>query len=248
MPGLDWLTARPIAHRGLHNAARGVVENTASAVAAAIDGGYGIEVDLQLSADGEAMVFHDFTLDRLTFGQGPLAACTAAQLRAVAMRAGNDRIMTLGELLERVGGRTTVVLEIKSGFDGDLRLAEHTARLVRDYAGPIAAMSFDPAVVAGLRHAAPGLPRGIVAERRYDHDEWRGLTPGQRRSLAHLLHLARTRPHFIAYALRDLPALAPFLARHVLGMRLLTWTVRTPAERARAQRHAEQMIFEGLRP
>src|SRR5262245_56772127 len=96
----DWLTARPIAHRGLHDAARGVVENTASAVAAAIAGRYGIEVDLQRSGDGEAMVHHDDALGRLTDGSGALAALTAAELKAVPYRATADRMMTLGELCD----------------------------------------------------------------------------------------------------------------------------------------------------
>ena len=90
MPGLDWLTARPIAHRGLHDAAAGVIENTASAFAAAIAGGYGIECDLQISADGEAMVHHDDALGRLTEGSGRLADMTAAELKAVALQ-GNAR-------------------------------------------------------------------------------------------------------------------------------------------------------------
>ena len=71
MPGLDWLTAQPVAHRGLHDAAAGVIENTASAFRAAIEGGFAIETDLQLSADGEAMVHHDFALGRLTLGVAP---------------------------------------------------------------------------------------------------------------------------------------------------------------------------------
>src|SRR5688500_13074249 len=98
MAGLDWLTARPIAHRGLHDAAAGIIENTPSAVTQAIDGNFGIEVDLQITADGEAVVFHDETLDRLTERQGPLAAMTADALRQVPFRQTGDRIISLGEL------------------------------------------------------------------------------------------------------------------------------------------------------
>src|SRR5450755_26560 len=98
MPGLAWLTARPIAHRGLHDAAEGVIENTASAFTAAIAGGYGMETDLQFSADGEAMVHHDDALGRLTQGQGRLADKAAAEIKAVRFKASQDRILTLGEL------------------------------------------------------------------------------------------------------------------------------------------------------
>jgi len=248
MPGLDWLTARPVAHRGLHDAAAGVIENTASAFAAAIGGGFGIETDLQISGDGEAMVHHDFALGRLTHGSRQLAAMTAAGLKDVPFKATTDRIMTLGELCEFVAGRTPLVIELKSRFDGDRRLVTRTAQVLQSYAGPVAVMSFDPGLVEALRQIAPGLPRGIVAERHYEDDEWRGLTKKQRRQLAFLLHAPRTRPHFVAYDVAALPSVGPLIARTVFGLPLLTWTVRTPEERKRTERWADQMIFEGFRP
>jgi glycerophosphoryl diester phosphodiesterase len=244
----DWLTARPFAHRGLHDAARGVIENTASAFAAAIEGGFGIECDVQLSRDGEAMVHHDPELGRLTIGSGPVAALSAAELKVVDFRDSADRMLTLGELCALVAGRVPLLVEIKSRFSGDMRLTRRVADVLAGYAGPAAAMSFDPALVAALRAMAPQLPRGIVAERRYDHAEWAGITPAQRRTLAFLLHAPRTRPHFVAYAVRDLPSPGPFIARHVFGLPLLTWTVRSDEDRRRAARFADQAIFEGWRP
>ena len=247
----DWLTARPIAHRGLHDAARGIVENTASAVAAAVAAGYGIEVDLQLTRDGDAMVHHDDVLGRLTEGTGRLADLDAAALRQVPFRATADRMMTLGELCDLVGTRTTLVVELKSRFDRDARLVARVAAVLAGYSGPVAAMSFDPYLVAGLRRTAPRLTRGIVAERRFDHSEWRQMTSWQRRGmshlLAHLLHAPMTRPDFVAYRVDDLPAPATRLAR-LCGRPVLTWTVRTPAQRERATEWADQMIFEGFRP
>jgi len=243
----DWLIARPIAHRGLHDAARGIIENTASAVAAAVAGDYGIEVDLQLSRDGEAMVHHDDALGRLTDGSGLLAALSAAELTRIPFRATADRMMTLGELCDLVAARVTLVLEIKSGFDRDARLLARITQVLAAYEGPVAAMSFDPYVVAGLRRMAPRLRRGIVAERRFDHAEWRGMSGWQRRGMAHLLHAPVTRPDFVAYRVDDLPAPATRLA-HAFGLPVLTWTVRTPAQRARAGEWADQMIFEGFRP
>ncbi len=243
----DWLTARPIAHRGLHDAGRGIIENTTSAVAAAVAAGYGIEVDLQVSRDGEAMVHHDDALGRLTDGSDRLADLTAAELKRVPFHATADRMMTLGELVDLVGARVTLVLELKSRFDRDERLIARTAQVLASYAGPVAAMSFDPYLVAGLRRSTPRLTRGIVSERRFDHAEWKGLSAWRRRSMAHLLHAPRTRPDFVAYRVDDLPAPATRLAR-LAGVPVLTWTVRTPAQRARAGRWADQMIFEGLRP
>jgi glycerophosphoryl diester phosphodiesterase len=248
MPGLDWLTARPIAHRGLHDAANGIIENTASAFTAAIDGGFAIETDLQISGDGEAMVHHDFALGRLTLGTRQLAAMTAAGLKEVPFKDTADRILALGELCELVAGRTPLVIELKSRFDGDLRLAQRTADVLMHYTGPVAVMSFDPAVVAGLREFASGLPRGIVAERHYKDSEWYAMSAHQKRSMAFLLHGFRTRPHFVAYHIKDLPSPAPLIARYMFGLPLLTWTVRAEEDRKRANRWANQMIFEGFRP
>lgn len=242
----EWLTARPIAHRGLHDAAAGVIENTPSAFAAAVDAGYGIECDVQVSADGEAMVHHDDALGRLTEGSGELAAMSAVALGKVRFKQGDGRIMMLAELCELVGGRTPLVIELKSRFDGDRRLALRTAAVLAAYQGPAAAMSFDPAMVEALRAAAPTLTRGIVAQRHYE--DWPGLPPRLRRRLAWLTHMSRTRPHFIAYAVRDLPALPPLCARALLSLPLLAWTVRSAAERARTAPYVDQIIFETWRP
>ena len=244
---LEWLTARPIAHRGLHNAAAGVIENTASAFRAAIDGNYGIETDVQISADGEAMVHHDDTLGRLTEGHMALAAMSAAEIRSAKFKATDDRILTLSEFLELVADRVPVVIELKSHFDGDRRLAARVAEVLAAYRGPVAVMSFDPALIEHIRAIAPNLTRGIVAERHYTHHEWDRLSRLEKRRLAFLLHAPSTRPHFIAYAGRDLPALAPFAAR-TFGLPLLTWTIRSEAERTSALRFADQVIFEGFLP
>src|SRR5215470_8372509 len=163
MAGLDWLTARPVAHRGLHG--DGAIENTASAFAAAIAGGYAIETDLQITADGEAVVHHDAALGRLTEGSGRLAAMTAAELKRVPFNDTADRIITLGELLDLVAGRATLVIELKSLRDGDPRLPRRAAQVLAGYTGPAALMSFDPFQVAVVRAAAPGITRGLVAER-----------------------------------------------------------------------------------
>ena len=245
---LDWLTARPVAHRGLHAAASGIIENTPSAFTAAIAGNYAIECDLQITADGEAMVHHDDALGRLTEGNGRLDAMTALDLKHVRYKATADRMITVGELCDLVSGRATLVIELKSRFDGDVRLVTRAAAVLSGYSGPAALMSFDPAQIAALRAVAPNLPRGIVAESQYRHHEWRHLPDNSKRALAYFQHALRTRPQFIAYAVSDLPAAIPLVARTMLGLPLLTWTVRTGEDRKRAARWADQMIFEGFRP
>ena len=240
----DWLTARPVAHRGLHDAAAGVVENTASAFSAAIASRYAIECDLQISADGEAMVHHDAALGRLTDGVGRLDTLTAAQLRKVAFHATADGILTLGELCDLVAGRATLLIELKSRFDGDTRLARRAATALSGYQGAAAVMSFDPDPIAALRALAPKLCRGLVAQRRNRSD-------GDTRSMPALRYVSRVlaaRPAFLAYRVDDLEDPLPRAARRLLGLPLLTWTVRTLADQARADRFADQIIFEGLRP
>lgn len=225
-----------------------MIENTASAFTAAIAGNYGIETDVQISADGEAMVHHDDALGRLTDGSGHLAGMSAADIQAARFKATADRIMTLGELCELTGGRTPLVIELKSHFNGDRRLVQRAAQVLAGYRGPAAVMSFDPGMIEAARIIAPGLTRGIVAERHYGHAEWDRLPASSKTRLAWLLHAGRTRPQFIAYGVKDLPAVAPLVARWVFGLPLLTWTVRSEADRAVARRWTDQMIFEGWRP
>lgn len=244
----DWLTARPVAHRGLHDSARGVIENMPGAVAAAIAGNFAIEVDLQLSGDGEAMVHHDDALGRLTDAAGLVAARSTAELQRVTFKDTSERMMTLGGLCDLVAGRVPLVIEAKSRFDGNTAVVERMRTVLRSYRGPAAVMSFDPEKVVALRALLPDRPRGIVAERRYDSSSWSELTPAQRHGLMNLRHGFRTQPHFVAYHADDLPAPAPWIARNVFGCALLCWTVRTPAQWAKAAAHADQMIFEGFVP
>jgi glycerophosphoryl diester phosphodiesterase len=244
----DWLTARPVAHRGLHDVTRGIVENMPAAALAAANANFAIECDIQLTADGEAMVHHDDALGRLTEGSGALRGKTAAELRAVRFKNTDERMMTLGDLCALVAGRVPLVIEVKSHFDGDRRLVKRMAEVLTAYSGPAVGMSFDPDQVLALRELMPQLTRGIVAEREYTEADWPEASAEQRRGMTYLRHAFRTRPHFVAYWVNELPAAAPWIARNLFGLPLLCWTVRTPEQRARAARHADQMIFEGFLP
>jgi len=246
--GFDWLTARPIAHRGLHDAAHGVIENTAAAVRAAIDGGYGIEIDVQVSADGEAMVHHDDELGRLTEGAGRLDRLSAAELKRVPFRGSTERMLTLGELCDLVDRRATLLVELKSRFDRNRRLPARVAEVLAAYDGPAAPMSFDPRQIAAIRQEAPALVCGIVAAKYRPHPYWDQMPFWMRYGMGYLVTALPARAQFVAYGVAGLPALAPLVARHVFGLPLLTWAVRSTAERDTAKRWADQMIFEGFRP
>src|SRR3954467_8158424 len=213
----DWLTARPVAHRGLHDISRGIVENMPGAVQAAIAGNFSIEVDIQLSADGEAMVHHDHALGRLTEATGPLVEKTATELKALTFKDTAERMMSLSDLCDLVAGRVPLVIEVKSHFDGDRKLVARMAEVLAAYSGPAVGMSFDPDQVLALRELIPQRPRGIVAEREYTEDEWPEASAAQRRGMTHLRHAFRTRPDFVAYWVNELPGVAPWIARKLFG-------------------------------
>ena len=240
----EWLTAHPIAHRGLHDAAVGTIENTPSAFRAAIDAGYGIECDLQISADGEAMVHHDEALGRLTEGAGRLDAMTAAALRRIAFKSTADRMLTLGELCDLVAGRVTLLIELKGRFAGDTRLAARTAEVLAGTSHPIAAMSFDPGLMAALRSLTPKLAIGLAAMK----GDAGASAAGKMSALRYAAQTLAARPQFLAYRVQDLTSAPPLIARNLLRWPVLTWTVRTNEDRARAARYADQIIFEGFRP
>jgi glycerophosphoryl diester phosphodiesterase len=239
MRRLDWLVRRPIAHRGLHGG--GAVENTAGAFEAAAKAGYAIECDLQLSRDGEAMVFHDGTLDRLTLETGLVRERKAEDLKAVAFKKTADRMQTLGELLEQIAGRVPLVIEIKSEWDGDETLAARALDALARYPGPHALMSFDPRIVAAIRERSPDTVRGIVADRGVD--PFYNLLPCARRiELQTMSHLADTQPDFISFHRGDLPW-APVTRFRAAGAPVIVWTVR---DRGQASRYGDQITFEGF--
>lgn len=242
-----WLTARPAAHRGLHDAATGVIENTPTAAVAAVEAGFAVECDVQLTADGEAVVYHDFTLERLTTTAGDVDRLTAGAIAAVSYQATSDRIVTLTSFLDLIAGRVPVFVEIKSRFDGNLALTRRVAEVIGGRSEPLAVMSFDQVVVEALMALAPDRPRGIVASARQAGPTPRSPEGARRRSPANLLHLDDAKPDFLAWRVGDLPHPVPDVARRS-GLPVLTWTVRTPAERQTAAAFADQIIFEGFTP
>jgi glycerophosphoryl diester phosphodiesterase len=241
---------RPIAHRGLHDVSHGRIENTAPAFEAALARGYGIECDLRPARDGTPMVFHDVNLDRLTEGCGPLTAFGAAELKTLRYRHADTRMLTFAELLEMTAGRAPLLAEIKSEWASpDPDFLKPIAALAAAYRGPLALMSFDPALMAAVRVLAPHVPRGIVAG-LYQGDGWWRDIIGEERAfrLSHLLESGPAVPSFYAYHVEALPTPVTRFAREVVGIALFAWTVRTDEDRRRAAAWADAPIFEGFEP
>lgn len=243
---LDWLIARPIAHRGLHDSPSGVIENTLPAFAAAISRNYAIECDLQISSDGEAMVFHDSRLERLTEAKGRVIELSSDDLKRLSMRNTKEVIPTLDEVLQKVGGRVPLIIEIKSHWNGSDALARRALDVLAPYEGHYALMSFDPEVLEATRQLSPRTVRGIVADRVADR-LWRQLPLPRRLELRHLAHVERSLPHFVSYEAKGLPW-PPVRALRAAGLPVISWTVRSQGEAEEARRYSDQITFEGFRP
>jgi len=243
----DAFLRAPIAHRALHDVARGRPENSREAIEAAVAAGYGIEIDLQLSADRRAMVFHDYDLDRLTGETGPLRARDAAALGAITLKGGASGIPTFAEVLELVAGKVPLLVEIKDQ-DGTLGpavgiLEEAAARDAAGYDGPLAFMSFNPNSVRVLSGFAPEIPRGLVTS-SYRAEDWGPIPAARRDRLRGIPDIAASRAAFISHEARDLdrPRVAELRAK---GLPILCWTIRSPEQEAQARQVAHNVTFEG---
>ena len=248
----SWLIERPIAHRGLHDEAKGVIENTIRAAEAAIAAGFAIECDIQLSLDGEAIVFHDETLDRLTDATGLLSTLSAAEIAKIRIKGSGEPPPTFAALLATVAGRTPIICELKSRFDGDWDIADRAAVLAAAYDGPLAFKSFDHDLAAYLRLRRPHMrrsggpcPIGLLAQASYDGPDWDFLSEEQKRDWTDFDHYDLARPDFLSWNVDDLPHKIPFLVKELSGAPIMTWTVRTPEQREAAHKWADQIVFDG---
>lgn len=241
---------RPVAHRGLHDHERCVVENSAGAFRAAIAKNYAIECDLRPARGGEPVVFHDDTLERLMEARGPVAAHSVQGLKRFRYKLADEAILSFAEFLELTNSAVPLMVELKNEWEApDFTFLEQVAKLAQTYKGPIVLKAFDPALMAALRHLAPKIPRGIVAG-KYTTDGWWSdrLGPWRRFGLSNLLYSGAVRPSFISYHLNDLPRFATSTARSVFNLPLFAWTVRTKSDHARAAQLADAPIFEGYEP
>ena len=246
MARLDWLHGATFAHRGLHDAGiggGGVVENSPSAFRAAIARGLGIECDVQLTHDGGAAVFHDFTLERLTAEAGDVRARTLAEMQRIVLSGTSDTILSLGELLALVGGRVPLLIEVKmtrampaAPLCQAVAAALGAYQAGAGYQGQHGVMSFDPRVGAWFARHSPQTPRALVMSN--------ADTPGIFGPLLRRLAIWHARPDFLSLDINDLPN--PFATRQrAKGMPLACWTVNTPELLARARSCVDAPTVEG---
>lgn len=242
----DAFLTRPISHRGLHDKALGRAENSLKAFQAAIDADYPIELDLQISSDGVAMVFHDYGLSRLTAAKGAVAQHTAAQLGAIALLHDGDGIPTLQEVLNLVDGRVPLLIEIKDQ-DGQMGpnigpLGEAAAYCLRGYKGPFAVMSFNPHATAEMAQLLPDAPRGLVTD-TYEPEDWPLLPDATCTALREIADYTRTGSCFVSHQFGDLasPRIAELRSQ---GAAILCWTIKSATDEAEARKIADNITFE----
>ena len=239
---VPWLCERPFAHRGLHDPSQGLPENSLAALQAAVDGGYGIELDVRALSSGEPVVFHDATLARMTGRAGRIADLVRGDLAELRLSGTGERIPLLAQALHLVAGRVPILVEIKN--EGQPGALERAVRdLLAGYAGPFAVISFNPFTLGWFRRRAPAAIRGQTSAL------FRGRGPGRWRKFAHrdfLLNVV-SRPDFLLYEIDGLPRVSVGLL-HGLGWPVVAYTVRTEAELAKARAFADNFVFEGLRP
>jgi len=218
------------------------VENSLDAVEAAVEAGYAVEVDFQLTADGGLVMIHDAALDRTTTETGRVGDRTLDELRAVTLRGTDETLSSVTDLLALVSGRAPLFIELKAPHaqEEKARMAAAITRALSGYGGAAAVMTFDPDLLALLRPALPDTPLGILAG-----GESRRAALVARFGRDMLLHMPRTRPDFVSYFAMALPHPAVSLARR--RRPVLAWTVRSAQEAARLAPHADQIIFENFR-
>lgn len=239
-----WLRQVPIAHRGLHCPEKGILENSMSAFEAAVARGYAIELDVQVTKDGDAVVFHDERLERLTDTVGKVRRRSSEELASIHLSGTQDYIPTLHAVFDLVKNKVPILVEIKNPTRKIGKLEGRVADLITAYDGDAAVQSFNPLSLQWFHKNAPSISRGLLAS-DYRNITQVNLSRRARFVMSNLLLSPLSRPNFIGYDVDALPAFAPALMRKV-GLPLLAWTVRTDEQRLTSARHADNIIFEGF--
>lgn len=239
---------RPFAHRALHGSGR--PENSREAVTAAVEAGFGIEIDVQLSQDHVAMVFHDYGLERLTGAKGTVQTSTASELSNLPLLGGPTGAPTLPEVLGLIDGKVPLVIEIKDQ-DGAMgpnvgKLESVVAEALKNYDDRVAVMSFNPHSIAELARLAPGIPRGLTTS-AYQQEDWPTLPAKRRAELALIPDFERVGASFISHDRRSLDT-DPVAQLKTRSVPVLCWTIRSPLEEAEARKTADQITFESYLP
>jgi glycerophosphoryl diester phosphodiesterase len=239
----DLLFHPPIAHRGLWSPA-GPPENSLAAFQAACACGYGIELDVQRTADGEAVVFHDTTLERMTGAPGRVSDHTAADIGRMRLKGSDETIPSLADALTLVGHRAMVHIEIKIPFGEVGPLERRVHEILIDHSGPTSVIGFNPYSHAWFADHHPRVLRGLDSY-SYTGPDARHLAPEIRKKYARLEHVSIAKPHFLALSV-DMLSHPKAVALRRDGMPVVAWTVRDAGEAEAIKNSCDNIIFEGF--
>ena len=230
------------AHRGLHTKDQSIPENSLAAFAAAHKAGYGVELDVQLSKDGQVLVFHDDTLNRVCGVDARVDALNWEALQKLPLLASEERIPLFSHAL-KILDDTPIIVELKSAKARNAELCEKTLRILRENGKICCVESFDPRIVAWFRKNAPDVLRGQLSSHPRHFDTLSKLTAY---ALGSLWTNVLTRPHFIAYR----KGARPFAVRACMAMNPMkvVWTVRDEQDAALCEQENDAVIFEYYRP
>lgn len=247
-PDKSAFQTRFFAHRGLHKNGTALPENSLPAIKKAVEEGYGIEFDIQVTRDGVPVVFHDFTLRRMCGQKGRVCDYTLQQLRRFRLLDCGEPIPTFKEALEAVNGKVPLIIEMKVEYF-DLRICRAADQLLRDYRGVYCIESFNPLVLLWYRKNRPDVMRGQLSDGFIFQKEFRTpvkIAPGL--FIQFLVTNCVTRPDFIAYNFKYQGNLSRALCRRLFKGKAAAWTVRSEDELKRAKPHFDVYIFDSFIP
>lgn len=246
-PDVSWLKSYDYAHRGLHNEKAGIPENSLGAFKAAMDQGYGIELDVHLTRDGKVAVIHDYTLNRLCGVSGQVEELTFDQLQSYRIYGTKECIPSLEQVLDYVDGKIPLIIELKPdrGNIGQLSLA--AAKVLDKYKGLFCIQSFDPRILIWYRKNRPKWIRGQLAEYYIKHGN-DSIHHLEDFCLHHMLFNVAARPDYLAYNTQDRDCITLRLCRKLFDAVEVDWIVSDSKQYQMVKDDGAVVIFEGFRP
>lgn len=244
-PDVTPLLNRLYAHRGLHNNATEAPENSMKAFQKAVDAGYGIEMDIQLTKDNIPVVFHDFDLKRICGAEGMVRDYTYEELQQFKLCKSEERIPLFADVLKLVDGKVPLIVEFKNEST-DMTLCPIADELLKAYKGVYCMESFNPLCVHWYRKHRKDVVRGQLSEAFWKEGK-------DRRTvlyfcLQHLLLNFLAKPDFVAYDHHHPHMLSRVICRKLYGNLAVAWTIRSQKELEEAKKHFDLYIFDSFIP
>jgi len=241
-PDMSALEGYHYAHRGYFDNENAVPENSLAAFSAAIEAGYGIELDVQMSEDGVPVVFHDADLQRMCGVEGKIWEYSLAELSEMKLLDTEEGIPTLAEALELIDGQVPVIVEYKLD-KVDTLVCERSDALLQEYDGAYCIQCFHPLALIWYKNNAPEIARGQLAQAFWRDEDYTGKPLYL--LLSYMIENVATRPDFISYKFSDADNLSLNICR-LFGAKTAAWTLRSEADYASVKGQFDFYIFDSF--